>query len=1024
MTKSLLLSACALSALGLAWSPAAAQVGTTAPAAEAELPAEEPQAEPPAEAGPGILVTGSLIRGTPEDAALPVDVISSEELAKQGSPSALDLIKNLPVSNGVIGDANQFDSRAQGSEGVASINLRGLGPERTLVLLNGRRMVPAGTGVPVVDVNLLPQAAIGRVEILKDGAAATYGSDAIAGVVNFITRDRQEGFIFGGDYRYIKGSNGDWTANGSYGHSGDGFRMLAAFGYQHRSQLATTERDFLISDYASNPQGGYSAGGNPGNFDFNGSAVGGVTFVRDLGCTSLGGFRSLPGSSQDRCAVNYNQFGNLIEPEQRLQAYAEVEFDIGDRGSLNVNFLYGNSRTQITTSPTYLPTLPPSANAALGGGGVFVVPAYAPALRDYCTTYGAAAGCAVVGGVLQSALAFPVLFRPALLGGNPTEFSDDNYRGSAIGPRKSDSFRISAVSTTELTDTLTLESSATYHYYERYIEGTDSFGDLVQNALAGFGGINCPYQTPQSRAGLSTAQLAALAGTNGCVYLNPFSTAVAVNPVTGQVNPNFAGTRNPTGLSTAPGAGLINSAEVFDYFFVRTGTTTETELYVGDLVLSGQPGIALPGGDVGFALGLQYRRQSYDVNYNAVSDLNINPCPGSVLNPAATCNPQTGALGFLGTNRPRSINGDVYAAFAELQLPVTDAINVQLSARYEDYGGQTGSTFDPQGRVRVQLTDWLAVRGGAGTTFRGPPPQSLDGSTVSLQVIGQAFRAIDVVGNAALEPESATTYNAGILLDSGPLTASIDYFRYEFDGPISGEPVAGIVNALFPGGAAQPANNNCTNPAYAGLVSRFTFTGAGCGIGNVQRLTTNLINSANVRTSGIDAQVNLRFELLETELQLGAAGTYVIDYRIDDVVVEGITVQPSFDAVGLLNYQTTAYPLPQVKGQIYLQADQGPHSGRIQFNYIDGYTDQRAAPFLPNTDFLAGAAVTTGKEIGAFKTVDITYRLALDTGTSLSISAQNIFDEDPPFARLDQNYDPFTANPLGANVKVGVTQQF
>ena len=335
MTKTLLMSACALSALVLATtSPAIAQVGTTAPAAEAELPADVTRDEPATSSGPGILVTGSLIRGTPEDAALPVDVISAEELAKQGSPSALDLIKNLPVSNGVIGDANQFDSRSQGSEGVASINLRGLGPERTLVLLNGRRMVPAGTGVPVVDVNLLPQAAIGRVEILKDGAAATYGSDAIAGVVNFITRDRQEGLILGGDYRYIKESAGDWTANGSYGHSGDGYRFLAAFGYQHRSTLKTTDRDFLITDYASNPQGGYTGGGNPGNFAFTGSTAQG--FFRDLGCESLGGFRSLPGSTTDRCTVNYNQFGNLIEPEDRLQAYVETEFEVGDNGTLNL----------------------------------------------------------------------------------------------------------------------------------------------------------------------------------------------------------------------------------------------------------------------------------------------------------------------------------------------------------------------------------------------------------------------------------------------------------------------------------------------------------------------------------------------------------------------------------------------------------------------------------------------------------------------------------------------------------------
>ena len=130
-----------------------------------------PAADTVAEDAPvkDIVVTGSLIRGSREDAPAPIDVISSEELSRQGNPSALDLIKNLPTSNGVIGDANQFDARAQGNEGVASINLRGLGPQRTLVLLNGKRIVQSGgSGIPIVDVNLIPSAAIGRVEVLKD----------------------------------------------------------------------------------------------------------------------------------------------------------------------------------------------------------------------------------------------------------------------------------------------------------------------------------------------------------------------------------------------------------------------------------------------------------------------------------------------------------------------------------------------------------------------------------------------------------------------------------------------------------------------------------------------------------------------------------------------------------------------------------------------------------------------------------------------------------------------------------------
>lgn len=1006
--------------------PALAQVGTVDDtSAEAETAIPERQ----------IVVTGSLIRGSSESAPAPIDVISADELAKQGSPSVLDLIKNLPTSNGVIGDANQFDARAQGSEGIASVNLRGLGPQRTLVLFNGKRLAP--TGGSLIDVNMIPGAAVGRIEVLKDGAAATYGSDAIGGVVNFITKTNQDGFLVSGDYRYIPGSKGDYGGALSFGHDQDNFRVFVSGGYQRRSELRITDRDFTVRPYPENPQGGYSGGGNPGNFDFNGPFVGGNSFTADLGCTDLGGFRSLPGSTTDRCFANYGQFDNLVEPEERFQFFMDTEFDLSDSLVLRVNGLWGHSETRITTSPSYLPTLPPSANAAglfiipagpaagLPVTSLFSIPAYAPALRDYCRVYGAAAGCLTdaSGTPLQGASAFPVLFRPALLGGNPTFLNEDNDRGSAFSPRISDQVMLSAEMRYELSPSLDLTGSLTYSQYDRSIGGTDTLGDLLQNALAGFGGPNCAFATPQSRAGLTAAQLQAAAGTNGCTYFNPFSTAVAVNPVTGQVNPNFAGSRPTNGLSTAPGAGLINDIATIDTFFrqdLRTKTTTDQ--WVGDLILSGQSGISLPGGEIGFAIGGQYRKNDYAISYSAINNLAFNPCPGSPLNPAATCNPQTGALGFLGTNLDRSVSGDVWAAFAELQLPIVDALQLQLSARFENYGGNVGSTFDPQARAKFELTDWLSLRGGIGTTFRGPPPQTLFGNVTSLQVIGTSFRAIDIGGNADLAPESATTYNAGVIVERGGFRASVDYFRYDFTGPIESEPVSGIVSALF----GSTGNANCNNPAFAALQARFTFNAAGCNIGNVTRLRTQIVNSADVSTSGIDFTASYRsFFGDDFSVEGGVNGTYVIEYQVDDVTVEGVLVQPAFDAVGKLNFQTTAYPLPQWKGFAYLQGETGPHSLRLQYNYIDGYTDQRDSLFLPNTSALAGASVTAGRNIGKFDTFDATYRLNLEsTGSTLSISALNIFDKDPPFARLDFNYDPFTASPLGFTLKAAVSQRF
>ncbi|MDP3660620.1 TonB-dependent receptor plug domain-containing protein, partial [Phenylobacterium sp.] len=114
-----------------------------------------------------VVVTGSFIAGTPEDAALPVDVIGADELQRQGNPSTVEMLKNLPGVGGVLGDQNQSNAILGNVTGAAAVNLRNLGPQRTLVLLNGKRLASfprKDTGY--VDANSLPQAAIGRIEVL------------------------------------------------------------------------------------------------------------------------------------------------------------------------------------------------------------------------------------------------------------------------------------------------------------------------------------------------------------------------------------------------------------------------------------------------------------------------------------------------------------------------------------------------------------------------------------------------------------------------------------------------------------------------------------------------------------------------------------------------------------------------------------------------------------------------------------------------------------------------------------------
>jgi iron complex outermembrane receptor protein len=108
-----------------------------------------------------------------------------------------------------------------------------------------------------------------------------------------------------------------------------------------------------------------------------------------------------------------------------------------------------------------------------------------------------------------------------------------------------------------------------------------------------------------------------------------------------------------------------------------------------------------------------------------------------------------------------------------------------------------------------------------------------------------------------------------------------------------------------------------------------------------------------------------------------------------------------------------------------VQGALGDHSLRLQVNYVDSYSDQRGADvFGPKGSALAGASVTAGKTIGSFTTFDAVWRWNVLDRTSVSLALYNLFDADPPFARLDQNFDPFTASPLGFTAKLGVSQAF
>ncbi|ABC62157.1 TonB-dependent receptor [Erythrobacter litoralis HTCC2594] len=321
--------------------------------------------------GRTIVVTGSLIRGTPEDAALPVDVYTSEDLAKQGVDSPLEFIKELPSVGAVLGDTNQFSTSAQGFQGVGSINLRGLGPQRTLVLVNGKRTILT-PGAGFVDTQLIPLFALERVEILKDGAGTTYGSDAIAGVANFITRSDFVGLELQGDYSLISGSDNDYSLSALAGFEFGDANIVIGAGWQHRSELPTTERDYTALPYTVNPSG-FSALSTPGLFAATyltgqpdnpatpGNEALNTVTRPDRGCNELGGFQD--GAI---CRFTFIPFDNIVEDEDRYQVFGQFTVDLSDRVRFQADAMWARSDLEsINYSPAFPPTQGPRGSGFL-----------------------------------------------------------------------------------------------------------------------------------------------------------------------------------------------------------------------------------------------------------------------------------------------------------------------------------------------------------------------------------------------------------------------------------------------------------------------------------------------------------------------------------------------------------------------------------------------------------------------------------------------------------------------------------
>ncbi len=218
-----------------------------------------------------ITVTGTLIRGSSTAGALPITVINRNDLEALGAPTTTDIVNDMVINTGSENRSNALGGQNRNT-GTANINLRGLGLDKTLVLFNGKRQVihstSAGSGASFVDINMIPGIALERLEVLKDGAAAIYGSDAVAGVVNMITRTDFSGLEVSGSYRDRMESpnQANWDLSGIWGWENGSTNLVIAAAYSEVEQLVASDMPFasFVNDDILNANRGVSFFGGSG----------------------------------------------------------------------------------------------------------------------------------------------------------------------------------------------------------------------------------------------------------------------------------------------------------------------------------------------------------------------------------------------------------------------------------------------------------------------------------------------------------------------------------------------------------------------------------------------------------------------------------------------------------------------------------------------------------------------------------------------------------------------------------------
>jgi len=919
----------------------------------ASAQSNEPQVEE-------VIVTGTFIRRTEGfTSASPVSQITADDITNQGTANMGEVVKNSVFNLGT-GTNNGIQGTTDTS---SSFNLRGLGPSATLTLMDGIR-------TPTTNVNvMMPSIAIQRIDILKDGAAQLYGTDAVAGVVNYIPYATFDGFEM--EYHHEGDSRGDYEESQFQFITGTDINdnSTIVFAASHRSQgdLRWDERpDHLRAGFSS------SGNANPANFivplrDANGQLTGRTRSRPDPNCSPTRGDPAVPGANPNgfldgnTCWIDFGDGRSHRNATDFTTAYSAMTWDVSPdlafKAQFNFSRILGSPRGSVAGSGVnrnLIPSVirgeqPGNTFRAVNSAGqpLFALDANGDTLPDRDAN----------GHVILDPNGIPfnedVAFGRFRLIGKSHPLTGTGVHNSDTSMREDIDQRFIRFA---LNSSFTVpfvegwEGSATYAFMTR----RDVSSEPRAFSAAGItNGLNCDVLNDRSSC------------------YNPFA------PVPGDPS-------------------TINSDKIMRSIASNDRRDDEDELQTLDLVFNGTiplGGFELPGGEIGAAFGFQRREEGFEVR----------PAASLVSGDAAT----------LSVIQPFGASRNVNSTFVELSLPVLDNLEVSIAARDERFSTGQAEVVTKFGVIYEPL-DWLAFRATWGEAFIAPSlaqlirPETCS-STASVQDPFTSFSGFlfgCLTGNSSLRSESSETVSFGIDMNfSNGLRFNLTWSETDFTDRLVVSNNQDVLNVDFfnfrqvTGFAPTSAQPKPTaeqvlawqrNPASDPRVVR-----SPTDPGVFERINRGTSNASAVVVRSFDGEIGYTMEIN----RIGTVGINLAASYIEDFLFQTLPTDPIRNAVGEQNdYTGTAPAIPRLKSNLTLSWSNGQHRASLIGRYVSAVNFDAAQNNVVSTWAFSNWRHVDVIQAWTQMDASYTYRdieLPSVGGTlSLTAGARNVFDRE------------------------------